>query len=222
MKCGIYLCFVLTLFTFTCANASTIVGASGITQNTMGVRDGDVDIGNIIDQSGLSSSYASGVTDFDAYLAGSPSHASAARDNDWFADPGVTSGIIDFDLGSVYSLDRVAIWNEDATGVAQVNIFTALDSLFTGTTFVGTFTLSNNAREQDYLADVLTLTSITDARYVRFAIVDAYPDERGFADQASLGEVAFSVSTVPLPAAILLFGSALAGLIGFGRRARPD
>lgn len=219
MKCGIVLCFVLSLASITSANASTILGASGIIQNTLGERDSIVDIGNIIDQSGLSSAYISGVSDFDAFLGSDPLHASDARDNDWFAGPGVTSGIIDFDLGGVYSLDRVAVWNEDATGVSQVNVFTSLDSLFSGTAFVGTFTLSNNTREQDYLADVLTLSAITDARFVRFAIVNAYPDDRGFADQASLGEVAFSVSTVPLPAALLLFGSGLALLFGVSRRA---
>ena len=219
MKCGIVLCFVLSLGIFSSASASTILGASGIIQNTLGDRDFTADIGNIIDQSGLSTAYVSGVTDFDAYLAAGPLHASDARDNDWFANSGITSGIVDFDLGGIYSLDRIALWNEDVAGVSQANIFTSLDSQFSVPVFGGSFTLSNNPRGQDFLADRLTLNAIVDARFVRFVIVDAYPDERGFADQASLGEVAFSVSPVPLPATVLLFGSGLALLFGFARRA---
>ena len=167
----------------------------------------------------MSIAYTSGVTDFDAYLGSGPLHSSDARDNDWFADSGITAGIIDFDLGGVFAIDRIAVWNEDVTGVSRVNIFTSLDSQFSGPAFAGSFVLSNNPRGQDFLADVLILNAISDARFVRFAIAEAYPDELGFADQASLGEVAFSVSPVPLPAAVLLFASGLALLFGFARRA---
>jgi len=218
MRTGIACALFVTLFASAAANASTILGASSIISNTLGDRDGNVDIGNSIDQSGLSSGYTSGVTDFDTYLGGNPSHSFAALGNEWFASSAVTTGSVDFDLGGVYSLDRIAIWNEDAAGVSRLDIYTSLDSLFAVNTFVGTFSLTNNTRNADYLADVLSLAAITGARYVRFDILGAYPDEGGAANQASLGEVAFSVSPVPVPAAVWLFGTALIGLAGFGKR----
>lgn len=218
MRIGIACALFVTLFAPAAANASTILGATNIINNTLGDRDANVDIGNSIDQSGLSSGYTSGITDFDTYIGGTPSHSLIAVDKEWFASSGVTSGLVDFDLGGVYSLDRVAIWNEDATGVSRLNIYTSLDSLFAVNTLVGTFSLTNNPRDTDYFADVLSLAALTDARYVRFDILGAYPDDKGSANQASLGEVAFSVSPVPIPAAAWLFGTALIGLIGFGKR----
>jgi hypothetical protein len=220
MRTGIACTLFVTLFASAAANASTILGATDIINNTLGDRDVTVDIGNIIDQSGLSSGYTSGVTDFDTYIGGNPSHTLVAVNNEWFANSGVTSGLVDFDLGGAYSLDRIAIWNENAAGISRLNIFTSLDSLFAASTLVGTFSLTNNPRNSDYIADVLTLAAITDARYVRFDILGAYPDELGIANQASLGEVAFSVSPVPVPAAAWLFGTALIGFVGMSRRTK--
>ena len=126
MRIAIKFCLLVTLLTSATANAATIIGAANVYNNTPGDRSAAVDIGNIIDQSGLSSGYTSGVTDFDTYLGGNPEHTLDALDNEWFASSGVTSGIVDFDLGGVYSLDRIAVWNEDAAGVSSVDIFRCL------------------------------------------------------------------------------------------------
>ena len=55
------------------AEAGLIVAPVGVTANTMG--DPLLSIGKTFDQSGLNVGYTSGVTDFDAYVAGTPTHA---------------------------------------------------------------------------------------------------------------------------------------------------
>lgn len=193
-------------------NATVILSPTAISQNTLGDRDGNVDIGNVIDQSGLSSAFTSGVTDFDTYLGSNPTHSFLAQNNEWFAPDGEFFGAIDFDLGAVYDVDRIAIWNEDATGVAGFELFTSLDSTFAASTSFGIFALTNNTRDVDYLADVISLGTISSARYVRMSLLGFHPDEFNVADQASLGEVAFSVTAandVPEPASLVLGGLGL-------------
>ncbi len=202
-------------------NATVILSPTAISQNTLGNRDANVDIGNVIDQSGLSSAFTSGVTDFDTYLGGNPTHSLAAGDNEWFAPDGEFLGFIDFDLGAVYDVDRVAIWNEDAAGVSRFELITSLDATFAASTSFGFFSLTNNPRDVDYLADVISLGAVSSARYVRMSIEGFYPDEQNFADQASLGEVAFSVTAandVPEPASLVLGGLGLLAAGTVGRR----
>jgi len=202
-------------------NATVILSPTAISQNTLGDRSPGVDIGNVIDQSGLSSAFTSGVTDFDAYLGGNPTHSFVAQDNEWFAPDGEFLGNIDFDLGAVYDVDRVAIWNEDATGVSRFELITSLDSAFAASTSFGFFSLTNNPRDADYLADVISLGAVSSARYVRMNLVGFYPDEQNVADQASLGEVAFSVAAandVPEPASLVLGGLGLLAAGSIRRR----
>jgi hypothetical protein len=64
------------------------------------------------------------------------------------------------------------------------------------------------------------------ARYVEFTAKDNFFTSPGDGsggglaggDRVGLGEIAFSVSEIPIPAAVWLFGSGLLGLIGMARR----
>ena len=77
---------------------------------------------------------------------------------------GVASATVNSDLGSVYSIDHLALWYEEYSGINFLDISKSLDN-------------------------------------INF-----------------IGEVAFSTSAVPIPAAIWLFGSSLLGLVGMARR----
>jgi len=63
--------------------ASTIVAP--VTAETTSEFASNYSIINTINQSGLSLTYISGVTDFDTYLATKPNHTSKANGNEWFS-----------------------------------------------------------------------------------------------------------------------------------------
>src|SRR5882762_3494937 len=95
----------LLLGSMTSAQASVITSPTGATASSTFIVEGfDFDIGNTIDHSGLSANFISGVTDFDAYLAGSPIHAEVADLNEWFSAEGVTQASIIYDLGSAQTV----------------------------------------------------------------------------------------------------------------------
>ncbi len=195
------------------ASADLIMSADSVTTN-MGAlitTSPNTLVGHIIDQSGLSSSFASGVDDFDTYIAGDPTHLSA-HGNDWVSSSGVLIGNIDFDLGGALVVDKVALWNQSlkvpdrtATGVSSINILASLQSDFAVSTDLGTFSI-DQATANPTPGQVLTFGD-TVAQYVRFEILGNYGGSFGV---TSLGEVAFSVSPVPVPGAFLLGGIGLA------------
>src|SRR5262245_6199090 len=67
----------------------------------------------VINQSGLSAGYTSGVTDFDTYIARKPTHNSSDGRNIWGSDFSNT-GNFDFDLGGTYAIGAFALWNYGA------------------------------------------------------------------------------------------------------------
>jgi hypothetical protein len=64
------------------------------------------------DQTGLSATYISGVTDFATFTA-STTHDSQV-DNDWVSS--TTVGSVTFDLGTVQTVDGLAFWNFGGLG----------------------------------------------------------------------------------------------------------
>lgn len=183
------------------AAAATILSPAAVINNAIGDADADNTTATLLDQSGLSIPFVSGVTDFDAYLAQDPLHATAGAFNEWFGPFGVTSGILDFDLGATYAIDRAAVWNEELNGVKDLSIYVSADPSFADAAHVGDFVLPDTPFGVPYSAEVLALTP-TVGRYVRFEIVSSWRD------YASLGEVAFSV---PEPATGLALLIAFAG-----------
>src|SRR5437773_8922150 len=109
------------------ALASVIDSPTGATASSTFIAAGDFDIGNTIDHSGLSLNFINGVSDFDAYLAGNPMHTSVADHNEWFSQLGVPQASIIYDLGSVKTVDRLALWNEEFSGFGTGRIAYSLD-----------------------------------------------------------------------------------------------
>lgn len=172
---------------------------------------------NTIDQSGLSTGYTSGVTNFDTYIASSPTHDSSLIATLWLADPNVGSTVdLDFDLGGSYAIESMAFWNRGSNHYSNTRAFQLLvadNAAFTGATVVGNYSdvNTNTGSFTAVLPEVFTFAAIT-ASYVRLQI-DVSQD-----GQVRVGEVAFEVApqqTVPEPgtlALVLASGLALAAV----------
>lgn len=177
-------------------------------------------IDDTINHNGLPTPFTSGVTDFDTYLATNPLHDFVAQGNEWFSDEGVTSATIVYDLGSILSVDRLALWNEDFSGFGTGNIAISDDNVsFTALTTINPVDTPLN---QNYGAQVFGLGDIS-ARYIRFEISGCPQPDGDPLPVCGIGEVAFSleepVEPIPEPATLGIFGLGLAGL-AFMRRKR--
>jgi hypothetical protein len=171
-------------------------------------------------QAGLFTNYVSGVTNFDTYIAGNPLHDWVFVGNEWFAD-GPTANVT-YDLGSVLNINKLALWNEDASGIGTLNLSYSID----GVTFVSLLSglkPTDNPVNENYGADVFSFGS-TALRYLQLDMSDCpQPSGTGF-NACAIGEVAFSSvaapSEVPIPGALPLFFSGLGalGLIGWRRK----
>jgi hypothetical protein len=201
------------------AGATTILSPVAAPVNTVGEWGTCCDIGNAFDQSGLSLGFTSGVTDFDVYMASSPMHSFNYLDQEFIGPEDVLSGTIVLDLGASFLVDRLAFWNEDATGVAEMTVSTSDDPNFVvGVTDHGTFFPTDNPYTDpgtDYAADVFALYPAHD-RYVRLDIT--CPDTS--LNTCGIGEIAFSA--IPEPTTALLLGLGMAGLAVRGRRPRTS
>jgi len=100
-----------------------------------------VKVNDLIDQSGLSPSYTSGVTDFNSYTS-SATHAFLEVSNAWVSNTGNPTGIITFDLGSTHSIEAFALWNHNfPNSINDFELLADTDGSFGngGTTSLGSF-----------------------------------------------------------------------------------
>ena len=204
------------------AYATYIRGAESVTTTIPDISTPTLDynVTNIIDQSGLSSTYIDGVTDFDSYVS-TVTHNWVPEDNEWWTAWDTATGSVLFDLGGVYTVDKLALWNEDWSGLVELGISFSLDNI--NFTSIGTFFPTDNVYEQWYAADIFDFGLFEGPmQYIRFDLVAAAPDPYYPTHPTlSMGEVAFSVAEpVPEPATILLFGTGALGLFGMRRKKR--
>lgn len=193
--------------------AATIVSPVGVASNTIGEYPG-LPPSLSFDQSGLSTGFVSGVTNFDTYIASNPTH-SFVYTTEWWWPTGTSSGTIVYDLGATYNIDRLAFWNEESAGVSSLSVYISND-LFPSA-FAGTFT-PTDWPVADYSADIFSFGSSFSGRYVRFDLVGGY--QGSSFPFGAVGEVAFSTGSAPIPepGTMMLLGSGLVGLAGWGRK----
>jgi hypothetical protein len=74
---------------------------------------------------------------------------------EWFGNFGTTAATVTYDLGSVESFDRVALWNEESSGIGLLDLLTSLDGI-TYTSLVSGLTPTDHPLA-DYSADVFSV-----------------------------------------------------------------
>ncbi|MCW5552317.1 MAG: hypothetical protein KIS67_09110 [Verrucomicrobiae bacterium] len=157
---------------------------------------------NMINHSGVTVPFVSGATNFDAYFADPVSaYANANYVNNWQSEVSFDlplTGYVDFDLGAMYSLNKMAIWNVTVENVT-VTVFEELNRPGQVT---GNFTLPNHWYNPfSYSVSILDFGGVYPGRYVRLTINSAY--KYSASDNftyAIIGEVVMSASPlVQLP-----------------------
>ena len=190
------------------SNAATIRAAVGATASS---TFPGFPITDTINQSGLSTPYVSGVTDFDAYLATNPMHTPTASGFEWFSASNVTTPIVTYDLGSSFNIDRIALWNEEFSGFGQAVISVSTDGI--AFSLLTTINPTDSPQGLSYPAQVFSFAD-TLARYFMLQLSGCPQEPSAGHNGCGIGEIAFSnaaINPVPLPAALPLFATILAG-----------
>lgn len=166
-------------------------------------------------QNGLFVPYVPGVTDFDTYIAGNPQHSLVFAGNEWFSEQGSVAATVTYDLGAAVSIDRLALWNEDFSGIGRLDLSYSVDNV-TFLALASGLTPTDTLNNSDYGPEVFGFGA-TAARYVRFTMTECPQAPAGF-EACAIGEVAFRAAAVPEPATLFLLGTGLVGATVARRR----
>lgn len=194
--------FVILLFVGIKANlalSQVVLSPAAVIGTNVTTFNETVSVTNMINQSGIETPFVSGVTVFDTYFA-NPGQMFATSGNggtnNWSSDtafdPGY-QGYLDFDLGAVYQINKLAIWNRSLSNIT-VQVLTDLAG---PGQVAGNFTLINRQSFTfSYAVDVLPLTATFEGRYVRLVINSIYLSQGFRFGYAVVGEVVVSASPV--------------------------
>jgi hypothetical protein len=176
-----------------------ILSPVAVTNATVTTYDNTVSLTNLINQSGITTPFTSGVTSFESYFA-NPGQVFATSGNggtnNWqseLAPDFGSQGYIDFDLGAVYQIYKLALWNRSLSNIT----IKVLADLNGPEQTAGDFTLINRQSFTfSYAADVLPFPSPLEGRYLRLVINSIYPIPGFNFGYAALGEVVASVAPI--------------------------
>jgi len=156
-----------------------------------------ISVSNMINGSGVTTPFTSEVTVFDEYFANSGqafATSGSGGTNNWQSDFTFElgyQGYLDFDLGDVYQIDKLAIWNRSLSNIT-VKVLTDLSG---PEQVVGDFTLGDyQSFPLSYPVEILPFGASYEGRYVRVEINSVYPIPGYNFGYSIVGEVVASVS----------------------------
>ncbi|MDH5182227.1 MAG: hypothetical protein OEZ39_02750 [Gammaproteobacteria bacterium] len=194
------------------AHAGVILGPTAVDVSATDTSIYGSNNNSLIDQSGLSANYISGVTDFAAFTSTSTAHYDTTLTN--LGLGGVAElGSFYFDLGSLFNVDGVATWGQDCCSATLLSYDLYASDAFgaAGTReLIGRFSAGTTPNAYAH-----TFSAVT----TRFLEIDVIANS-GYPYATRLNEVVFggSVTGVPEAPALLLMLMALAGFGGLRLR----
>jgi hypothetical protein len=184
--------------------AGLIISPTNAVINSNGPGFGSIT--DTINQNGLFTKYISGFTDFDAYLSTNPQHTDIFSGYEWFGNSGTTTAIVTYDLGAIKSVDKLALWNEEISGIGLLDLYSSQDGIKFSALSLGIKPIDNP--RGNYPAQVFSFSTVA-ARYIKFDISQSPQPNPGSFPSAAIGEVAFRQVQVPEPASLI-------GILGLG------
>ncbi len=201
------------------AQAGPIIQAASVI-SPQGDFGGLFALANAANQSGLSAGYASGVTDFDTFVAAT-THDGGGSLNSGFTGAGAP-GQFSFDLGAVVSVDALAFWEVQNSGsVHSFNLYADSDQNFGNGVgaLIGTFNAVGGGFGGPAISAAQVFTFL--ALSTQFLHIDVLTMQGGVGLVPGIGEVAVRGAAVPEPGTLAVFGLGLAG-VAMSRRRRKQ
>lgn len=175
----------------------------------------------LFDESGLSSRYVNGETDFTQYLNSGVTHfGSSATNGTGFL--GAAGAVIDIDLGKSLMLSHLALWNDnDTQGVKNFSLWAAQNANFSDAVSLGSFVAQYGDKNSLLAYSKPTKAQLFDlndaiGRYVRVKFNDAYAGSK-----VNVGELVFGADEpqqVSAPGSLALTGLGLLAIVSIRRR----